>query len=152
LKDGQSLTEDEALMNFSDKDTWHILPVPHGAGDNAGIFAIIAGVVLLVAAFWTGGATAAPGAKLLGVGAGLGGFVGTMGVALVLGGVAQLMTPTPGEFDYDSRDTSEQKKSYIFQGPVNSVEPGVALPIAYGETFIGSIFISGGLEISDISV
>lgn len=151
LISGQNLNEKEVFMDFSDKDTWHILPVPAGAGDNSlAVFTIVAGVVLIAASYWTGGATAVPGAKLLGVGAGVGGFIGSLGVALVLGGVAQLFAPNPGQFSADQRDSSEQKKSYIFNGSVNTVEPGATIPLVYGQSFIGSIFISGGLKINDI--
>jgi predicted phage tail protein len=152
LKNAKNISEEEVLMNFSDKETYHILPIPVGAGDNSlAIFTIIAGVILIAASFYTGGATAGPGAKLLGVGAGLGGFIGSMGVALALGGVAMMMAPSPTDFGGDSRDSGEGRKSYIFNGAVNTVEPGTTIPLVYGESFIGSTFISGRLKINDIT-
>jgi predicted phage tail protein len=152
LKKGKSLDVEELPMNFSDKETFHILPIPSGKGENAGIFTIIAGVILVALSFYTGGATAAPGMKLLGVGAGLGGFVGTMGAALVLGGISMLLAPSPPDANMDARNTEDQSKSYLFGGPVNTTEPGSTVPVVYGESFIGSTFISGGLEITDIPI
>jgi predicted phage tail protein len=137
-------------MNFS-SDTWHIIPKPLMYGGNKGLFTFIAGVVLIVASFWTGGATAVPGAKLLGIGAGLSGFVGTLGVALALGGIAQMLAPSPQQFDYADNE-GNKKQSYLLNNPTNLVEAGSVIPIAYGEVFIGSVNIGAGLSVKDIPI
>ena len=58
---------------LKDGTTVHITPVVAGA-KRAGIFSVIIGVVLMVASIWTGGATFASG------------------LAMTLGGVAQMLT------------------------------------------------------------
>ena len=152
LKEGKSVSNDELGMEFSN-ETWHICPIAAGtSGNTAGILTIVAGIALIAISYYVPPA-GVYGAGLLagaGVGAGFAGFVGTLGLAMVLGGVAQMMTPSPPEFDYGTRDDPEEKASYIFNGPVNVASPGVTVPVAYGTTYIGSVFISGGLKAETI--
>jgi predicted phage tail protein len=121
------------------------VPVVAGAGA-AG--RIILGAALIVGAFFTGGATigllglAAPIAVstvLLGVGA-----------SLVLGGVAQLLTPVPKipqGINNSGKDTDEDpRKSYSFSGIQNTSRQGVPVPIVYGETVVGAVTISAGID------
>jgi predicted phage tail protein len=121
------------------------VPVVAGAGA-AG--RIILGAALIVGAFFTGGATigllglAAPIAVstvLLGVGA-----------SLVLGGVAQLLTPIPKipqGVSNSGKDTDEDpRKSYSFSGIQNTSRQGVPVPIVYGETVVGAVTISAGID------
>lgn len=148
LKKGKSITKDEISMNFSD-NTWHIIPKPLMYGSSKGIFSFIIGAVLIAASFWTGGATAVPGAKMLGIGAGFSGLAGTLGAALVLGGIAQMITPSPQSPSFSDNE-GNKKQSYLLNNPNNLVEPGNSIPMAYGEVFIGSINIGAGLNVTDI--
>ena len=115
-----------------------IVPVMAGAG---AVGRILLGAALIIGAFFTGGATigllglAAPIAVstvLLGVGA-----------TLVLGGVAQLLTPTP---KIKPQDDQDPRKSYSFSGIQNTSRQGVPVPIVYGETLVGSVVISAGID------
>jgi predicted phage tail protein len=117
-----------------------IVPVLAGAGATG---RIIAGVALIAGAFFTGGATiglfglAAPVAVssvLLGVGA-----------SLVLGGVAQLLTPTP-KIPEGPDTPDDPRKSYSFSGIQQTSRQGVPVPIVYGETIVGSVVISAGID------
>jgi predicted phage tail protein len=114
------------------------------------MFSFIAGAILIAAAFWTGGATLAPAMKTIGVGAGFGGLVGTMGVALVLGGIAMMLAPSPTQFSY-SNNEGNKKQSYLLNNPTNLVEAGSTIPVAYGQVFIGSVNIGAGLSVTDIT-
>jgi predicted phage tail protein len=139
LENGKDLCADEVMMKFSE-DTWHILPLPMGAGGN-GLYQVIGGAVLIVA-----------GAVLTAYGQGAYGIpMMKLGAAIALSGIAQMLTPSPNVSDYTQRE-QDQRPSYIFNGPQNTVEPGLTIPVAYGETFIGSIFISGGVKIRDMVV
>ena len=89
------------------------------------------------------------GAGALGVGAGItiaGVAVSTIlfgvGVSLVLGGVAQLLTPTPKL----GKDENDPRKSYSFSGIQNTSRQGIPVPIVYGETIVGSVVISAGID------
>jgi predicted phage tail protein len=116
------------------------VPVVAGAG---AVGRIILGAALIVGAFFTGGATigllglAAPIAVstvLLGVGA-----------SLVLGGVAQLLTPVP-RVPKGVNNDDDPRKSYSFSGIQNTSRQGVPVPIVYGETIVGSVTISAGID------
>jgi len=145
-----------------------ITPVLQGAG--GGVGKIFAGIGLIAAAILLGPA----GAGFLGLGAG--GFltagvssaVGYIGTSLILGGTAQLLSPsisdTPGSFGTTSpsraraRDSftpenneiADNRASYIFNGAVNLTAQGNPVPILYGRMRVGSVVISAGLSVEDI--
>jgi predicted phage tail protein len=111
------------------------VPVVSGAG---AVGRIIAGVALLAAAIFIPGfaAWAGPTAYALIIG---------VGSSLVLGGVAQLLTPTPKVAQgLDTQD--DPRKSYSFSGIQNTSRQGVPVPIVYGETVVGSVVISAGID------
>jgi predicted phage tail protein len=68
--------------------------------------------------------------------------------SLVLGGIAQLLTPIPkiGGAEDDPR------KSYSFSGVQNVSRQGVPVPIVYGEMIVGSIVISAGISTDKVEV
>jgi predicted phage tail protein len=73
--------------------------------------------------------------------------VGLLGVSLVLGGVAQLLTPTPKI----SKDEGDPRKSFSFSGIQNVSRAGVPVPVVYGETLVGSVVISAGIDIVQVA-
>lgn len=131
-----------------------IVPVIAGAGGSTG--KILAGIGLIALAFVIGPAAGG----FLGIGAGLGGAgmglvggafaasVGFVGVSLVLGGVAQLLAPTPkvpmGNAGADSQD--DPRKSYSFSGVQQTSRQGVPVNLVYGEMLVGSVVISAGID------
>jgi predicted phage tail protein len=67
--------------------------------------------------------------------------------ALVLGGVAQLLTPTPKINQPGTpQDNNDPRKSYSFSGIQNTSRQGTPVPIVYGETLVGSVVISAGID------
>jgi predicted phage tail protein len=70
-----------------------------------------------------------------------------VGITLVLGGVAQLLTPTPKI----SNDEGDPRKSFSFSGIQNTSRAGVPVPVVYGETLVGSVVISAGIDIVQVS-
>jgi predicted phage tail protein len=124
-----------------------IVPVVAGAGATG---RILAGVGLIAAAFFTGGATIG----LLGLAAPL--SVSTVlagiGVSLVLGGVSQLLTPVPTLSTPSTVDTAKDpRKSYSFSGVQNTSRQNTPVPIVYGETLVGSIVISAGIDTEQVT-
>jgi predicted phage tail protein len=115
------------------------VPVVAGAG---AVGRIIAGVALVVLAFASGaGFFGAAFAKNIGLFA----FAKGIGASLALGGVAQLLTPTPRvPQGLDSQD--DPRKSYSFSGVQNTSRAGTPVPIVYGETLVGSVVISAGID------
>ncbi|MGZ8497422.1 MAG: hypothetical protein ACXWXL_03365 [Candidatus Binatia bacterium] len=111
-------------------------PIVAGAGGNSGIFQIIAGVVLIVAAIFTWGATLAPALAMMGAG-------------MVIGGVAGMLTSQPNLNPGDSGQRSD-KTSYYFDGPVNTSQQGVAVSLIYGKKVkAGSAPVSASLTVDD---
>jgi predicted phage tail protein len=120
-----------------------IVPVVAGAGA-AG--RIIAGVGLLALSFIPGfAAWAGPTAYALITG---------LGASLVLGGVSQLLTPVPViPTTQTTVDTAKDpRKSYSFSGIQNTSRQGVPVPIVYGETLVGSVVISAGIDTVQVTV
>jgi predicted phage tail protein len=61
-----------------------------------------------------------------------------IGMSLVMSGIAELLAPNP-------KDSEATRSSYSFSGPTNTVEQGVAVPIAYGQVLVGGVSIGTGL-------
>jgi predicted phage tail protein len=112
-----------------------IVPVLVGAG---AVGRIIGGVALLAAAFLIPGFQAWAGPTAYGL------IVG-VGSSLVLGGVAQLLTPTP-KVPTGPDSEEDPRKSYSFSGVQNTSRQGVPVPIVYGEVLVGSVVISAGID------
>ena len=115
-----------------------IVPVVGGAGGQ-GTGSILAGVALV------GFSLAFPG-----IGAAIGGkamtAIGLFGGSLILGGVAQMLTPVPELSDSDLDPASNPAS---FSGIQNVDRQGVAVPVVYGETLVGSVVISSGINTQD---
>lgn len=125
---GADLSEDE--LHYPASQDIKIAPVIAGAGATG---RIIAGIALIaLAAFVPLGATLAP-------------IVMGIGVSLTLGGVAQLLTPTP-KVDQGLDTQDDPRKSYSFSGIQNTSRAGVPVPIVFGETTVGSVVISAGID------
>ena len=118
-----------------------IIPVVAGAG---AVGRIILGVALVAFAFAGGaGFFGAAFAKNLGLFAALKGI----GVSLVLGGVAQLLTPTPKI----NQDEADPRKSFSFSGVQNTSRAGLPVPVVYGEMLVGSVVVSAGIDIVQVA-
>jgi predicted phage tail protein len=135
-----------------------IIPVVAGAGSGFG--QIAAGIGLVALAILAGPAAGG----FLGVGFGgaagsalLGGAaaqaIGAVGLSLALAGTAQLLTPTAQTSAVTSGTDSfnDPRKSYSFSGIQNVSRQGVPVPIVYGETIVGSVVISSGINTEEIA-
>jgi predicted phage tail protein len=112
------------------------VPVVAGAG---AVGRILAGVALIALSFLI-----IP-LGIAAAGAGIATAVGLAGASLLLGGIAQLLTPTPKVAQgVDKQD--DPRKSYSFSGIQNTSRQGVPVPIVYGETLVGSVVISAGID------
>ena len=130
-----------------------IVPVVGGAG-NFG--QIIAGVALVAIAVFVPAATFGLTSMFA---------VGAVGGALILGGVAQLLTPTP-QLGVTARGNAgglggtgtgigadsgkDPRKSYNFSGIQNVSRQGLSVPVIYGETIVGSVVASAGIDVDKV--
>ena len=136
---------------WSERDVFSITPVLTGAGRGTGL--ILLGAALVTTAVLTGGTSLAFGATGFGLAQGvtattalsLSIAAGNIGVALVLAGVAQMLSPVPKP----PREAS-RLESNSFSGVVQTTRQGVPVPIAYGRLFVGSAVISSGLDIDQV--
>jgi predicted phage tail protein len=118
-----------------------IMPVVAGAGD---VGRILLGVLLIGLAFIPGiGASlaAATYGSLTGVGTVLFG----LGASLVLGGVAQLLSPVPS-VPQGADSPNDPRRTFSFSGIQQTSRQGVPVPIVYGEPIVGSVVISAGID------
>lgn len=142
----------EALvLPWSEREVFSITPVICGAGQGSG--RIFAGIGLVLASIFLGPA----GAGFLGLGAGL--FsgataaavsvaVGGLGASLILGGVAQMISPQPNMGTLTSGREAARLESFTFSGIVNTSKQGLPVAVAYGRVFVGSAVISSGLDVN----
>ncbi len=146
----------EELHGPSGQQVIKIVPVVGGAGGvGRTIGQIVVGVALVAAAI-----------AIPGLGLGLAGAtvtqIGILGGALILGGVSQLLTPTPqistsavatgGLSSYGGNNSGttntelDPQNSYSFNGIQNVSRAGLPVPVILGETVVGSIVISAGID------
>jgi predicted phage tail protein len=112
------------------------VPVVAGAG---AVGRILAGVALIALSFLI-----IP-LGIAAAGAGIATAVGLAGASLLLGGIAQLLTPTP-KVAQGADKQDDPRKSYSFSGVQNTSRAGTPVPIVYGETLVGSVVISAGID------
>lgn len=127
-----------------------ITPVISGAGGSTG--SILLGAALIGAAFFTGGASIAASGFLVG---GItttfwGGIALSIGASLVLGGISQMLAPTPKSIEPAERP--ENNPSYAFNGPVNTGAQGQPVPIGYGRLIVGGAIISAGITTEETAL
>lgn len=121
--------------------------VPRMAGAKSGWFGVLAGVALIGASFIPGVNAIAwsIGASTMS----LGSVAFSLGVSMMLGGVAQLLAPQPKAPSMHSADNGKQNT--YFSSLENMVAQGNPLPVAYGEVMTGSRRISQELSTRDES-
>jgi predicted phage tail protein len=145
------------LLPWSERDVFSITPVIAGAGGSIG--SIFAGIGLIALAFVIGPAAGG----FLGIGAGLGSAagaglvggafasaVGFLGVSLLVGGVAQMLSPAPTFSGFERGKEAARLESFNFSGITNTVQQGMPVPICYGRCYIGSAVISSGLDVDQL--
>lgn len=124
--------EDDLTLPAGRDDVIRIAPAIAGA-KKGGVLQTIIGVVLIVVGLftsWSGG-----------------GYLVQIGAAMVLGGVAQLLTPTPKN---PAGTQADNKPSYVFNGAANTTAQGNPVPVLYGEMIVGSAVISAGMYAQEI--
>jgi predicted phage tail protein len=73
-----------------------------------------------------------------------------IGASLVLGGVAQLISPQPKISSLERGKEAARLESFSFSGIVNTSQQGLPVPIIYGRAFVGSAVLSSGLDVAQL--
>ena len=142
----QATPDDMSLLGlpWSEREVFSITPVVTGAG---AVGRILGGIALVTAAILVPGVGPAA-ATIFGTSFGavsLG--VGLVGANLVLGGIAQAISPTPDPSSFERGKEAARLESFSFSGITNTTQQGLPVPIAYGRVFVGSAVISAGLDV-----
>lgn len=132
----RELERDEEFYEPISNESFEIVPVLTGAG---AIGRIVLGAALIAASFIPG----LQGVTIPLLGTALTTTMVGVGVALALGGVAQLLASDP--------QTPTATGSYLFNGQVNTTAQGHPVPICYGRMIVGSALISGGVDVEEIT-
>lgn len=134
VKNGNETLEGPEFLRDPAAGEIKIIPTIAGASAAA---RIIVGSVLIVAGF-----------LLAPYSAGTSTFLITAGSSLVLGGVVELLSPTPklGQ----PPEGVDSKPSYFFNGPVNTTAQGQPVSVGYGRLIVGGAIISAGIVVEQI--
>ena len=134
------------------KSEIHFVPVISGAGGSS-FQRILIGGALIGASFLFPGAgifgkagAELTGGVVTGFAAKVGTAISTIGGAMVLSGVTEILfpLPTPEEQEDDPRI------SFNFSGVQNTSRAGTAHPIVYGEVVCGSVVISASVDTNQV--
>ncbi len=145
---------------WSEKEVFSITPVLAGAGGigqqigiGIGLIAVSfllpgAGLFGATSVFGATAATAGTAGALTTLGVALSG----MGAALVLGGIAQAISPAPAASTntFERGREAAKMESFTFSGIVNTAKQGLPVPICYGRCFVGSAVLSSGLDVDQL--
>lgn len=124
-------------LNFPiSEEIIRIVPIVMGS-KRGGVFQTIFGAVLVAAAIWLPWSSALWASNLL--------FA--VGASVAIGGVIQMLSPQPKGLAM--QDQGENKPSYAFGSPTNTVSQGYPVPVLYGERTIGGAIISAGIYVED---
>ncbi|UAN65926.1 tail assembly protein [Serratia sp. JSRIV006] len=128
-------------LEFQGIDDIRIAPIIIGS-KKSGVFQTILGAVLVVVGVVVGVMT-----SWTGIGGTIGYGMAMSGASMMLGGVVQMLSPQPGGLA--RRESPDNKPSYAFGGPVNTIAQGNPVPILYGKRRIGGAIISAGIFAED---
>lgn len=134
---GNDISEKELDMSLGSVTDVYLLPRIQGA--NGAVNFVVGAVLFVIGAVLT----------YTGVGSPLGVPLMSAGAGLMVGGIIQMTTKIPGAEDL-SRDSVDQKASYLFSGPTNTATQGVAIPRGYGRMLVGSVVVSVALYAEQI--
>ncbi len=126
IRNGKNVGEKD--FDLGGVESLKIVPVISGS-KRAGLLQTVLGVVLIIASSITNGATLAPG------------------IALVAGGVIQMLSPQASGLKQSA--APENSPSYAFGGAKNTTASGNPVPICIGERDWGGMIISASITAED---
>ena len=147
----ENLTLDELHFPVGKSDI-KFVPVISGSG---GIGKALFGGALIAMSFGVGGLFTTPlafgGGGIGFAAAGLGAKAAFgIGASLVLGGVSDMLFPTPKAPQFSSEQ--DPRLSFSFNGTQQTSRAGTPVPLVYGEIFTGSVVISSSIDTEQVQV
>ena len=139
-----NLGKEELNYPIGQTEEIRIVPVAVGAGGffKSTIGKIVIGAALIAAPYL------APALASTAIGATTLGAISTsVGISLALGGVSQMLTPTPDLPTFSGNDSAlDPQSNYSFSGVQNVSRSGVPVNLIFGEIFAGSNIVSAGID------
>ncbi len=123
----QSIGADE--LQIMGREDYTFAPATRGS-KRGGLLQVILGTALIIAGVVFAGSPLGP-------------ILFKVGVAMVIGGVMQMLAPMPKA---QTNDRPENKPNTQFSGAVNTMAQGHPVPVGYGELIVGSAVISAGIS------
>ena len=145
-KDPESLDdifESELVLEKNNLKSIDIVPVIEGSDDIMSIITIVVGIALIAT-----GMGAGLGMGIVVKSAGMKAALVMGGIGLVAAGVTNLLTPMPKFGDFREIEGGGSR-SYIFNGPENTIREGGPVFVGYGRLLIGSHVIQSALDTVD---
>lgn len=136
FEDKKNLSEDEIQHTATAGRTIRIAPIVIGS-KSGGIFQVILGATLIAASFFFPPAAAGAGWALAAQ------ATAGIGISLVVGGLSQMLSPTPKMPKGYEQDGNVA--SYGFGGAVTTTAQGNPVPLIYGKREVGGAVISAGI-------
>ena len=149
-----NVSEEELSLPIGQIEEIKIVPIAVGAGGffKSSIGKIVMGAALIAAPMLAPalGSTYLIGSATSKVALTLGGISTGIGMSLALGGVSQMLTPTPEIPTFNSNDTAtsylDPQSNYSFSGVQNVSRAGLPVNLIFGEIITGSIIVSAGID------
>jgi len=142
--------KEEEINYPNGQEDIRIVPIVGGEGGR-GTGRFLLGVGLIGAAIFLPGAAPVLGSGGFSAVAGTAGFttvIGNLGLALAIQGLAQMLTPV----EDIKEEEQDPRRSFNFSGIQNTSRAGVAVPVIYGQTMVGSVVISANIENEQVEV
>lgn len=127
----------ELNLKTNKLETIDIIPVIEASDSD--IFAIILGVILIIVGAFTGVGPILGTALIMG------------GIGIAAAGVINLLSKPPS-FEPFQEIGGVTKKSYLFNGPENTIGEGGPVPVGYGRLIVGSQTVSASYDIYNIPI
>lgn len=130
--DGREEALDDDLYVATRTNLKSIRFTPTVAG-SSGLLKVVVGALLIIGSFYVPPAFSK--------------FMFQAGVALAMSGVIEILSPRPNKTD----GTEDEKKSFYFDGAVNTEMQGRPIPLIYGRVLTGSHPISASISVDEIA-
>ena len=144
INSAEGLSSSELIMDKSDLKTIDIVPVIEGADE---IVPLLVGAALMATGIGMAGGFSAlmQGGNFMAQAV----FMG--GVGLVAAGITNLLTPMPKFGDFrEIEGAGVGSKSYLFNGPENTIREGGPVFVGYGRLLVGSQVIQSAADTVDV--
>lgn len=129
---GQDLDNDTVAFPLRGVERVDIIPIVQGS--SAAVRFVVGAIMVAVAiAIAPQGGLAGPSQVLF-----------SMGASLMLGSVIEWLTPIPKTKD----NSASGAQSWSINGPTNTVDQGLPVPLAYGEVLAGAYTVSAGISVA----